>query len=158
EALSISDRIVVLNAGHVEQFGTPFEVYNRPTTRFAATFVGTLNTLTAKVIDPASKSVSIDGQIAIIPSLSSAARSGDAISLTLRPEAISLANGHARDIVLDGTVSEVAFLGAVIRLKVKLGENALHLDTFNDQHSPPPRYDEKVKITFGGSDILVLGD
>ena len=158
EALSISDRIVVLNAGHVEQFGTPFEVYNRPTTRFAATFVGTLNTLTAKVIDPVSKSVSIDGQIAIIPSLSSAAKSGDAISLTLRPEAISLANGHARDIVLDGTVSEVAFLGAVIRLKVKLGENALHLDTFNDQHSPPPRYDEKVKITFGGSDILVLGD
>ena len=47
EALSISDRIVVLNAGNVEQFGTPFEIYNRPQTKFVATFVGTLNTINA---------------------------------------------------------------------------------------------------------------
>ena len=158
EALSISDRIVVMNAGNVEQFGTPFEIYNRPQTRFAATFVGTLNTLHAKVLDAASKSVSIDGQAATIPALPATARTGDVVSLTMRPEAVSLANGHARDIVLDGTVSEVAFLGSVIRLKVKLGENVVALDTFNDQHVPPPKYDERVKVTIDSSDILALGD
>jgi putative spermidine/putrescine transport system ATP-binding protein len=76
----------------------------------------------------------------------------------MRPEAIYLANGAVRDIVLDGTVSEVSFLGSVIRLKVRLGENTVALDTFNDQRQPPPRYDERVRVTIASSDILVLGD
>ncbi len=158
EALSISDRIVVMNAGKVEQFGTPFEIYNKPKTRFAATFVGTLNTLHAKVVDAANRSVNIDGQTATVPALPTTMRNGDTVSLTMRPEAVSLANGVVRDIVLDGTVSEVSFLGSVIRLKVKLGENIVALDTFNDQHMPPPKYDERVKVTIAASDILVLGD
>ena len=45
EALSMSDRIVVMNEGRVEQIGTPFEIYNYPRTRFVASFVGTLNIL-----------------------------------------------------------------------------------------------------------------
>ena len=158
EALSISDRIVVMNAGKVEQFGTPFEIYNRPQTRFAATFVGTLNTLQAKVLDAASKSVSIDGQQATVSSLPATAKTGDVVSLTMRPEAVSLANGQTRDIVLDGIVSEVSFLGAVIRLRVRLGENTVALDTFNDQNVPPPNYEQHVKVTIASSDILALGD
>ncbi|RYE11118.1 MAG: ABC transporter ATP-binding protein [Hyphomicrobiales bacterium] len=158
EALSISDRIVVMNAGKVEQFGTPFEIYNRPTTRFAATFVGTLNTLEAQVVDGAAKRVSIDGQVATIPALPAGLAAGSPIALTMRPEAVSLANGQHRDIVLDGTVSEVSFLGSVIRLKVKLGANVVALDTFNDPHTPPPAYGETVKVTIAGSDILVLGE
>jgi len=158
EALSISDRIVVLSAGNVEQFGTPFEVYNKPATRFVAGFVGQLNTLSGTVTDPATRAVAIDGQNVTLPNLPSTAKTGDHVSLTMRPEAIQLANGHVRDVVLDGTVSEVSFLGSVIRLKVNLGQNAIHLDTFNDQHTPPPAHDEKVQITLSGSDILVLGE
>ena len=156
EALSISDRIVVLNAGNVEQFGAPFEIYNRPASRFVATFVGTLNTLQATVADPASKSVSIDGQLVTIPALPATAKSGEAVALTIRPEAVSLAADAPRDIVLGGTISEVSFLGAVIRLKVDLGANSIHLDTFNDQRTPPPAFNEKVKVTIASSDVLVL--
>ena len=159
EALSISDRIVVMSAGKVEQFGTPFEVYNKPTTKFVAGFVGTLNTLTAKVADAATKTVTIDGQRATVPALPASAKTGDVVNLTMRPEAVSLANGHARDIVLEGTVAEVNFLGSVIRLKVNLGAGtAIELDTFNDQRMPPPQHDEKVQVTLSGTDILVLGD
>ena len=159
EALSISDRIVVMSAGRVEQFGTPFEVYNKPTTKFVAGFVGTLNTLTAKVADAATKTVTIDGQRATVPALPASAKTGDVVNLTMRPEAVSLANGHARDIVLDGTVAAVNFLGSVIRLKVNLGQGtAIELDTFNDQRMPPPQHDEKVQVTLSGTDILVLGD
>ena len=68
EALSISDRIVVLNGGHVEQFGKPFDIYNRPASKFVATFVGTLNTLSARVTDAASKSVSIGSTTATMTS------------------------------------------------------------------------------------------
>jgi putative spermidine/putrescine transport system ATP-binding protein len=158
EALSISDRIVVLSAGNVEQFGAPFEVYNRPATKFVATFVGQLNTVVAQVANAQNKTVAIDGQPAVVPSLPASAKTGDMVALTMRPEAVSLANGHARDIVLDGTVSEVSFLGSVIRLKVKLGENSVELDTFNDQRTPPPAQSEKVRITLSGSDVFVLGD
>ena len=159
EALSISDRIVVMSAGNVEQIGSPFEVYNKPATKFVATFVGQLNTLKATVADPVAKTVTINGQTAHIPSLSADAKAGDAISITMRPEAVALANGHDRDIVLDGRVASVNFLGSVIRLKVALGgDNAIELDTFNDQRTPPPAHDAPVRVTLSGSDILVLGD
>jgi putative spermidine/putrescine transport system ATP-binding protein len=156
EALSISDRIVVMNAGNVEQFGAPFEIYNRPATKFVATFVGQLNTLNAKVTDAAAKTVSIDGQSVTIPALPVTAKAGEAIALTMRPEAVTLGNG--RDITLDGKVSEVHFLGSVIRLKVDLGENAISLDTFNDQRTPPPAHGSAVRIGIASSDVLVLGD
>ena len=158
EALSISDRIVVLSAGNVEQFGAPFEIYNKPATKFVATFVGQINTLKATVADAATKTVTLDGQKAGVPALPAKARNGDSVALTLRPEAIVLANGAPRDIVFEGDVTDVAFLGSVIRLKVKLGENAIELDTFNDPRTPPPALNQKVQITLSGADLFVLGD
>jgi putative spermidine/putrescine transport system ATP-binding protein len=77
----------------------------------------------------------------------------------MRPEAVQLANGTARDNVLDGTVADVSFLGSVIRLRVDLGQGStVHVDTFNDQRTPPPNRAAPVKVTLAGSDILVLGD
>jgi putative spermidine/putrescine transport system ATP-binding protein len=61
EALSLSDRVVVMSSGRVEQIGTPFEIYNFPATRFVASFVGTLNVLSADVADASGK-LRIDGQ------------------------------------------------------------------------------------------------
>lgn len=62
EALSLSDRIVVMNAGRIEQIGGPFEIYNYPRTTFVAGFVGTLNQLRCTVEDPAGARLSFDGQ------------------------------------------------------------------------------------------------
>lgn len=157
EALSISDRIVVLNAGSVEQVGQPFEVYNKPATRFVATFVGTLNTLDATVTDPAAQQVRIGSSTATITNLPAGARAGDKIGLTVRPEAVRLSHGDGRDIVLEGKVTEVSFLGSVIRLKVDLGGNLVSLDTFNDQRTPPPAHGSQVQLGIASSDILVLG-
>jgi putative spermidine/putrescine transport system ATP-binding protein len=154
EALSISDRIVVMSAGNVEQVGTPFEVYNRPATRFVATFVGTINTLNAEVVNAAEKSVSIDGQTFSVPKLPEGLNGP--VALTLRPEAISLGKPNGQDVVLSGKVSEVSFLGSVIRLRVDLGRNSLSLDTFNDQHTPPPALDQQIQISLSSSDILIL--
>ena len=53
EALSLSDRVVVMNQGVIEQVGAPFEIYNFPKTSFVASFVGTLNMLDARVEEPA---------------------------------------------------------------------------------------------------------
>src|SRR5881409_1881164 len=66
EALSISDRIVVMNEGRVEQIGTPLQIYTYPQTTFVASFVGTLNVLSAKVVDPAAGRITVDDQPVIV--------------------------------------------------------------------------------------------
>jgi putative spermidine/putrescine transport system ATP-binding protein len=156
EALSMSDRIVVMYGGKAEQVGTPFEIYNKPATRFVASFVGTLNILEGTVSDPASGTVSINGsEIALKRALDGKA-AGDEISLALRPEAISVGNHPGRDASIAGEISDVSFLGSVIRVRVGVGKNAVSLDTFNSPATPPPVVGETANIRFAASDLLVL--
>ena len=129
EALSISDRIVVMNAGNIEQLGTPHDIYNRPATRFAATFVGHLNALPAATFGP---------------------------ERAIRPELISLAPRPDTDVTLTGTVAEIGFLGSVLRLKVDVQGTPLSIDTFNANAVPPARGDT-VTLHLASSDILALG-
>jgi putative spermidine/putrescine transport system ATP-binding protein len=156
EALSISDRIVVMNAGNIEQLGAPHEIYNKPATRFVASFVGHLNNIEAIVADPAAKTVTIDGQTARVPTLPRDATTGAPISLTLRPEMLSPIERNGNDITLSGTIADVTFLGSVIRLRVSLGQNIVSLDTFNDQRTAPPARGEPITISLASKDLLVL--
>jgi putative spermidine/putrescine transport system ATP-binding protein len=156
EALSMSDRIVVMYNGKAEQVGTPFEIYNRPATRFVANFVGTLNVLEGTVADPARGIVRVDtGEVAVKGALNGA-KAGEAVSLALRPEAISLGIQPGRDTSLGGQIADVSFLGSVIRVRVGLGRNSVSLDTFNNPASPPPRVGDSADISFSSSDLLVL--
>jgi len=156
EALSISDRIVVMNAGNIEQLGAPHEIYNKPATRFVASFVGQLNNIEATVLEAATKTVSIDGQTATVPTLPTDAAAGSAVTLTLRPEVLSTVPRDGNDITLTGTIADVTFLGSVIRLRVALGQNIVSLDIFNDQRTAPPARGEPVTISLASKDLLVL--
>ncbi len=155
EALSISDRIVVMNEGRIEQIGAPFEIYNYPRTRFVASFVGTLNILSAKIVDPAGR-VEIDGQAVTAARPIAGGAAGATCSVALRPEAISIDGAGAERNVLQGTIEEVSFLGAVVRIRVRLRENTLSLDTFNNPSSLPPERGQRVTLSFSRSDLLVL--
>lgn len=147
EALSMSDRIVVMSQGRVEQLGTPYEIYNHPRTRFVAEFVGTLNLLTARVVDPDGGRVAIDDQqVSLGRSIN--ARPGETRTLALRPEAISLGVGQSGHNGLSGTIEEVSFLGSVVRIRVRFGANAVMLDTFNSPLTPPPHRGETVTVSF----------
>ena len=158
EALSMSDRIVVMNDGQVEQIGNPFEIYNRPRSRFVASFVGTLNILKAEVIDAAAGRVAVDGQEILLQTGLPAAQ-GSAATLALRPEAITLNGGEAhgpRSARLEGTIDEVSFLGSVVRIRVRLRDNVVTLDTFNNVGQPPPARGEAASLSFAREDVLVL--
>jgi len=158
EALSISDRIVVMYNGRAEQLGTPFEIYNRPATKFVANFVGTLNVLQGTVADAKAGKVTVNGSDVVLPQGLNGARPGDSVSLALRPEAISLGPQPGRDSRLGGQISEVSFLGSVIRVKVGVGPTAVSLDTFNNPASPPPVVGQSAEISFSSGDVLVLHD
>jgi putative spermidine/putrescine transport system ATP-binding protein len=155
EALSISDRIVVMNGGIAEQVGSPFEVYNHPATRFVATFVGTLNTFDAKVEDGDRGLVSIAGTPVALPEAVKA-RAGETISVALRPERIHLGRGEGRDVVLPATIEEVHFLGSVIRLRARAAGQAIALDTFNRADVPPPAVGSQAEISLSAKDVIVL--
>ena len=156
EALSISDRIVVMYQGVAEQMGTPFEIYNRPSTKFVANFVGTLNVLEGTVSDPAKGTVKVADDMITVKSSLNGAKAGDAVTLALRPEAIALGEYPGHDQKLPGKIADVNFLGSVIRVKVAVGKAIVSMDTFNKSTTPPPQVGEPASITFTSRDVLVL--
>jgi putative spermidine/putrescine transport system ATP-binding protein len=137
EALSMSDRIVVMNEGRIEQIGTPFEIYNFPRTRFVASFVGTLNILRARVVDPAAGRIDIDGQEVVASRAVNDAGAGEIRSVALRPEAVTLAGSGGDGNRLAGTIEEVHFLGSVVRIRVRFTENAIR---WTHSTTPTPRH------------------
>ncbi|SOB93627.1 ABC transporter ATP-binding protein [Rhodobacter maris] len=152
EALSMSDRVVVMHEGIADQVGTPFDIYNRPATRFVAGFVGTLNTIEAPVVDAATGTVRIGLREVRLGRTLPAGR----VTLGLRPEAVSLAP-TGREIALHGKIREVDFLGSVIRLRADLDGQILAFDTFNTAHSAPPKVGEEVTLGLNAADLLVIG-
>ncbi|KAA0685636.1 ABC transporter ATP-binding protein [Neorhizobium sp. P12A] len=156
EALSISDRIVVMNAGRADQIGTPFEIYNTPATRFVASFVGTLNMIEGSVVDPDANRIKIGDQDITLKQSVTAFKPGDKVSLALRPEAGSLAESAKGDASLAGEVMSVHFLGSVIRTRMNVAGNTVSFDMFNNPHHRPPAVGERVTLRFQSSDLLLL--
>jgi putative spermidine/putrescine transport system ATP-binding protein len=156
EALSMSDRIVVMSEGRVEQVGTPFEIYNFPRTTFVAAFVGTLNVLRGEVTDPAGGRMVIDGQAIVAARGLETARAGEVRSVALRPEMVSVGGAGADGNRMTGTVEDVTFLGAIVRIRVRFGDNALLLDTFNNPHLSVPQRGQSLAVSFPREAVLAL--
>ncbi|TJV28462.1 MAG: TOBE domain-containing protein, partial [Mesorhizobium sp.] len=117
---------------------------------------GTLNVLEGTVTDAASGKVRVNSQEVSLQGKLNGSKSGDTPSLALRPEAISLGRHPGRDSSLSGEITEVHFLGSVIRVRVGIGGSTVSLDTFNSPASPPPAVGEKAEISFSSGDMLVL--
>jgi putative spermidine/putrescine transport system ATP-binding protein len=113
EALSIADRVGVMQSGRLEQLDTPENVYRRPTTQFVAEFVGAMNRLPGRMGD--NGDVLVLGQRLTLLN-PNGHHPGEAVDALLRPEAL--------EVVLDsagpGAVTDRTFLGSAVRLEVKL--------------------------------------
>lgn len=156
EALSISDRIVVMNEGRAEQIGTPFDIYNYPRTRFVASFVGTLNQWAGQLVDASTGKVQLDGVTLTTSRLPKSAAS--ALTLALRPESVRLGDGGEGRNTLAATVEDVNFLGAVVRIRARIHSQTVSFDLFNDPHQPLPRPGDAIKLNFSYDNLLVLED
>lgn len=121
EALELGDRIAVLNQGHLEQVGTPDEVYNQPATEYVATFLGAANLLLG---------VAANGFVEIgtahLPAEKETKRfrDGQSVKLVFRPEDVCISQdanlpGNCRRLT-NGVIQEVNFVGAYERLTVRL--------------------------------------
>ena len=156
EALSISDRIVVMFEGKIEQVGTPFEIYNFPQTAFVASFVGTLNTTTAEVVDPVKKLLQMEGiQLETAEGLDGKQK-GDKVSIAIRPERFNFIAQERKANILDCKIENITFLGSVVRIQVLIGTTRFNMDTFNNPFLELPKIGDKAQITCSREAVLVL--
>jgi spermidine/putrescine transport system ATP-binding protein len=160
EALTMSDRIAVMNRGKVEQLGTPEELYDRPTTRFVADFIGTTNLLhgTVEEVGPEAATVRLDsGDRCRIGSVGRAA--GQAVDLSLRPEAVAIrpADGNVSTTDMGATVEQVAYLGNAVQYLVRTA-GGLGMTVLSPKAGPRLVPQQGVALTWSPGEALVLGD
>ncbi len=128
EALSISERVAVMEAGRFRQLGTPREIYERPADPWVAGFVGQINLLAATVITgPAGRATLRVGTLELpLPAGATPSLAGDVL-VGLRPEAIRIADAGAGD-QPTGRVLGVTYLGTTARYRVRFGDHELTVD------------------------------
>ena len=119
EALTMADRIILMNKGVIEQEGSPQDIYSKPTTAFSANFIGTTNLFKAKKIS--SNSIEIHGSILECND----DIKDDVSTVTIRPEDIKISDSENNKNILNGIVKELEFLGSNIRGHIEV--------TFNSQ-------------------------
>ena len=156
EAMTLADKIVVLNGGIIQQVGSPLDLYNRPANLFVAGFIGSpkMNLLAGKVqsIDGALASVSIPGAQAPLMVSAAGLTSGHAVTLGIRPHALAI----APDGQLTGTVLLVEQLGneTVVRLALTDGSEVTAALAGQGDLAPG----KSVSLTFAPTDCHVFGE
>jgi ABC-type Fe3+/spermidine/putrescine transport system ATPase subunit len=134
EAMSVSDRIALMNAGRLEQVGVPIDIYRHPVSRFAAEFMGTTNLLAKRALG----------------------RGGDGL-VSLRPEALRLAAEAPTDWpTLSGTVARVELLGPIARLDMRLGDGTVIKAALLDQPGQSLQAGAAVSLAYDPARLTVL--
>ena len=121
EALTMSDRIAVFNAGEIAQVGTPREIYDHPRTRFVAEFIGETNVLegTLTAFDGGMARLSLDGDRTLFARAGDGLAPGQKILLCVRPERIRVADERAATNAIRVTVADTVYQGDHIRMRLE---------------------------------------
>jgi spermidine/putrescine transport system ATP-binding protein len=166
EALTMSDRLVVMNAGRIEQLGSPREVYEHPRTRFVAGFIGTSNLITGRVerLDgPTAVLATAPDESVVVPNaLTVGAALGAPLDVTVRPEKIMLstavpADGRCR---IRGRVAEVVYLGTSTQYAIRTADGTdllVFLQNASDAQDVAAR-EQEVWLSWRPEHSLALAD
>jgi putative spermidine/putrescine transport system ATP-binding protein len=165
EALAISDRVVVMRDGWMEQVGTPESVYAEPATRFVASFIGKMNQLAGVVESAREGRVRWGDQpFAVPPAATARLADGQTVMVLVRPEAIAVAPAdavgpreQAGEVRVLATVEMVTFLGSVTRLSLEAGGRRLFVDVTTGEHGRFQR-GAPVQLAFPAAVCRVLAD
>ncbi len=146
EALSLSDRIVVMSEGKIEQIGSPTDIYNYPKSEFVARFVGQLNLLPVEVINLAEGLVKI-GQQVVRAGQSLDHANSHKIRLAVRPEELNPGFNDGTN-NLKGRVEAITYLGPIVRIRLDIEGHLVSMDMFNEKKKQIPVVGEAYNINF----------
>ncbi|GAB4355729.1 MAG: ABC transporter ATP-binding protein [Kiloniellaceae bacterium] len=167
EALAMSDKIIVMNQGRIEQAASPEEVYTRPRSEFVARFLGNSNLLDARVLGRAGHRLRLavpdlgellaDPDGAVGASGDGGPRDGDSLRLVIRAEKLRLTNGGDPDpdaTRLAGRIEAVDYQGQSARYFVTVGGHSLQAINPIDRH--PFAQGDAVSVQLRASDVVLL--
>ncbi|MEO8294043.1 MAG: ABC transporter ATP-binding protein [Gemmatimonadota bacterium] len=161
EALTMSDRVVVMRQGKIEQIGTPKEIYAQPTSRYVADFIGETNLLTGEVtsLDGRQVTVRCDGSSIVIPVGAMPVVIGDRVWFSVRPESMAMGTGPAAGEFnhLEGTLTDTVYAGAITRLHLAL-TGGKRLVVHQAAGGPLPEPGARVAVQWRPSDGVLLPD
>ncbi len=160
EALSISDRMAILEGGKIAQIGAPEEVYRRPNSRVVADFIGETDFIPGKVTavdgDFATVDTAIGSFDGIIGDLNAKPSIGSAVTLSVRPEAWTITETSAPFNSVKGRIGDAIYLGEVAQYEFLAGGNhALKIFELNPRLSARPA-DRDLYASATKEDVVVL--
>jgi spermidine/putrescine transport system ATP-binding protein len=160
EALSMSDRIAVMNRGQVEQIGDPREIYEHPRTAFVADFIGSLNAFELRVDEVVGGYAVMrlgEGERVVVP-VGSNTGTGETLRVAVRPERVQLGSAETSDgSRVAGSVAEVVYLGMYTQFHVETQVGRLVVHRLADELQSPPEPRSQVVLTWEADQTSVLG-
>jgi spermidine/putrescine transport system ATP-binding protein len=164
EALSMSDRIAVMNHGRVEQIAGPREIYEHPATAFVADFIGSLNALdfTVDEVVGGYAVMRVGEADRVVLPVGGETNTGDSFRVAVRPERVQIgrpgdsgADGGTR---LEGTVVQVVYLGMYTQFHIETAAGRLVSHRLADELVDPPEPTTRVSVMWEPEHTAVLGE
>ena len=154
EAMTICDRIAVLDQGVIQQIGTPLELFDRPANRFVAQFVGSVNLFEGTVRGGRFQSERL-GEVRLPDSL--AAADGAGVELAFRPHAVAIdASPRPDALALEGVVEGAEFLGEFVRYEVRVGKALVTADQTHARGMDRLAPGTRVRLSVPASEIRLI--
>jgi ABC-type Fe3+/spermidine/putrescine transport system ATPase subunit len=154
EAITMSDRVVVMNHGRIEQVGAPRELYYRPATEFVAGFFGDNNIIEGRALAGGEIDTPI-GRFRLGTEWD--LQSGERLRLAIRPEHLSLARGNGAAETFNAQVFDVDFVGALTHIRLRVSEGpALKLKVPTPQLGEDIRPGSTVDVHWAAESMCVL--
>jgi len=158
EAMALSDRVVVMRGGRIEQIGTPAEVYARPTTRFVADFLGRVNFLEAEPAGPGQARFRLGPHTVTVAVDGTPGAGTTAGLLVVRPEAVGLAQAAgAPPDRPRGRVRKAVFLGSVAEYEVEVGDTVVLVSVPDPVAGRFHAEGDPVALAFPDRPIVLVG-
>ena len=153
EAMSISDKIIIMSKGKVEQIGTPREIYYHPNSKFVADFIGEANFLDAQVLSENGEKarIRVAGEEIEVNNFAHA-RAGDKSELVIRPEAAKLSETG----VLEGTVTLSTFMGSYQYYQMLVDGMEIQITDYNPVNRRIYEVGEKAFLEFDPRGVYIL--
>lgn len=156
EAMALSDRIALMDAGRIVQIGTPRQIYLEPNSLFAARFIGMTNLVEGEVTQAAAGMAALDAQ-----GLSIQGRTPETVTIgqravaVIRYEAVTVTDSNAATGVR-GKVIDIAFMGSTCRVSVRLHGDVEVIAEFHEAQRSELRIDAEVKVAFDAQSALIF--
>jgi len=157
EAMTLSDRVVIMHQGRIQQIGTPQEIYARPANRFVADFIGKANFLGGRLLRllPGREAeLDIWGRRVQVPLPEGTFAAGDDVVLVIRPEAVLLEPSRPEGLI--GTVRDSVYLGSQVIYEIEVGKDLLSVEVADPQEHAPLAAGQEVALTFKKTSLHLL--